>query len=65
MSVDLPAPFSPQIACTSPAFTVIDTLLSALTPGNPLVMERISKIGTASVIVRDLLVVCCRPVSDR
>jgi hypothetical protein len=63
MSVDLPAPFSPQIAWTSPAATVIDTSLSAFTPGNSLVMERISRIGTASGIVRDLLVVSLSSLS--
>src|SRR5689334_22359589 len=45
MRVDLPAPFSPQIAWISPARTVMETLESALTPGNSFVMERISRIG--------------------
>jgi hypothetical protein len=43
--VDLPAPFSPQIAWMSPRFTVRLTSLSAFTPGNSLVIERISRIG--------------------
>ena len=41
--VDLPAPFSPQIAWISPRCTVIVTFESALTPGNSLVMARISR----------------------
>ncbi len=41
--VDLPAPFSPQIAWTSPRRTAIETFESALTPGNSLVMSRISR----------------------
>src|SRR3954452_9232871 len=45
MSVDLPAPFSPQIAWISPGVTSRLTSLSALTPGNVLVIERISRIG--------------------
>src|SRR5690606_32425434 len=43
MSVDLPAPFSPQIACTSPARTSRLTSCSARTPGKDLEIERISK----------------------
>src|SRR5690554_1712341 len=34
ISVDLPAPFSPSKACTSPAWTSSDTSCRALTPGN-------------------------------
>ena len=45
MSVDLPAPFSPQMAWTSAAFTVRETSDSALTPGNSLVIDLISRIG--------------------
>src|SRR5690606_12987389 len=43
MRVDLPAPFSPQIAWISCSATVRDTSLSATTPGNRLVMDRISR----------------------
>src|SRR5690606_26396921 len=42
MRVDLPAPFSPQIACTSPARTSRLTSCSARTPGKDLEIERIS-----------------------
>ncbi len=42
MSVDLPAPFSPQIAWMSPRRTFIVTPSRALTPGNSLVMLRIA-----------------------
>src|SRR6202048_2849471 len=38
ISVDLPAPFSPTSACTSPAFTSNDTPSSARTPGNVFTM---------------------------
>src|SRR3712207_6721449 len=43
MRVDLPAPFSPTSAWISPAWTVRLTLLSAWTPGNVLVIPRISR----------------------
>ena len=36
MSVDLPAPFSPTSACTSPSITSKVTPLRATTPGNAL-----------------------------
>ena len=39
ISVDLPAPFSPTSACTSPARRSNDTPRSARTPANDLVME--------------------------
>src|SRR3954453_399143 len=42
ISVDLPAPFSPQMAWMSPSCTIRLTFSRALTPGNSLVMERIS-----------------------
>ncbi|VXB18336.1 hypothetical protein FRIGORI9N_240109 [Frigoribacterium sp. 9N] len=48
----MPAPFSPQIACTSPARTCIDTSSSALTPGNSFVMERISRMTGESTPMR-------------
>ena len=47
ISVDLPAPFSPQIAWISPRWTDIDTSCSALTPGKVLVMACISRMGLA------------------
>ena len=40
--VDLPAPFSPTTACTSPARKPTDTRSSASTPGNRLERSRIS-----------------------
>src|SRR4051812_26548137 len=45
MSVDFPAPFSPTRAWISPAWTVRLTLSSACTPGNVLVIPRISRIA--------------------
>src|SRR3990172_677280 len=42
MSVDLPAPFSPTTACTSPARLSKLTSSSAVTPGKVMVMFRIS-----------------------
>ena len=42
MNVDFPAPFSPTIACISPAFRLKCTLSSALTPGKILVIPFIS-----------------------
>src|SRR4051794_8238403 len=48
MRVDLPAPFSPQIAWISPRSTDIDTSCSALTPGKVLVMACISRMGLAT-----------------
>src|SRR4051812_30734828 len=47
MRVDLPAPFSPQIACTVPRSTCRVTSCSALTPGKVFVMPRISRIVSA------------------
>src|SRR6476646_2543713 len=38
MSVDLPAPFSPTMACTVPLSTVREMSLLATTPGNRFVM---------------------------
>ncbi|MNI87319.1 hypothetical protein D3C73_1445080 [compost metagenome] len=57
--MDFPAPFSPQIAWISPERTVIETSDSALTPGNSLVMLRISKMGpdttgNVAVVLTDL-----------
>src|SRR5580698_10966429 len=42
-SVDLPAPFSPSSACTSPLRTCSSTSSNALTPGNCLQTSRTSK----------------------
>src|SRR6266571_1112016 len=50
MSVDLPAPFSPQSARTSPLPTVRLTLSNATTPGNRLAIPRISRRG--AVVIR-------------
>src|SRR5574343_1645094 len=47
MSVDLPAPFSPQSACTSPGTRSNETSRNATTPGNRLVSERTSSKGAA------------------
>src|SRR6478609_3156214 len=56
MRVDLPAPFSPQIACTSPRRTSRVTSCSALTPGNSLVIWRISRMwGVSSTFSRTIL----------
>lgn len=43
ISVDLPAPFSPQMAWISPCLTDRLTSCSALTPGNVLVIPLIRK----------------------
>ena len=43
MRVDFPAPFSPQMACTSPGRTFRLTDLSAWTPGKDFSMFRISR----------------------
>src|SRR5437763_5532338 len=47
-SVDLPAPFSPSSACTSPGRRSKSTRSSATTPGNRFVMPRISRTVAAS-----------------
>src|SRR5687768_1509889 len=46
ISVDLPAPFSPHSACTSPARRSNETPSSALTPGKCLVIDRSSSSAT-------------------
>src|SRR3954451_2068353 len=43
--VDFPAPFSPMSACTSPGRSRKPTPSTALTPGKPTVMSRISTTG--------------------
>src|ERR1700694_5180133 len=50
MSVDLPAPFSPQMACTCPAMTFRFTSRRARTGPNDLLIPRISRIAGRSVI---------------
>src|SRR5689334_20776688 len=47
ISVDLPAPFSPRSACTSPRRTSNDTSSLATTPGNSLRMPRISRTSSS------------------
>src|SRR6185437_12809235 len=52
ISVDLPAPFSPRIACTSPDSTLTDTSVSAATPPKCFAMPAISSVvGRVAVIV--------------
>src|SRR5262245_26230024 len=53
MSVDLPAPFSPRSACTSPRRTSNETSSFATTPGNSLRIPRISR--TRSSVARSLI----------
>src|SRR5215218_1622028 len=48
ISVDLPAPFSPTSAWTSPRATANDTSSSATTPGQRLLTERASSTGAPS-----------------
>src|SRR4029453_12518476 len=50
MSVDLPAPFSPRRACTSPGASSKSTPSFATTPGNRLVIPRSSRSGCWSAI---------------
>ena len=50
ISVDLPAPFSPTSACTSPARTSNETSDSACTPGKDLLMPRTSRSGAAAPV---------------
>src|SRR3954462_2054579 len=57
MRVDLPAPFSPQIAWISPRPTDNETFSSALTPGKVLVMERISRMKSS---MDSVVLVSCR-----
>src|SRR4051794_10674829 len=64
MRVDLPAPFSPQIAWISPRPTASETFSSALTPGKVLVMERISRmLSSMDSVVLVLVVVRRRPAA--
>jgi hypothetical protein len=43
ISVDLPAPFSPTSACTSPACSANDTPFSACTPANDFRMDEAAR----------------------
>src|SRR4051794_14295326 len=49
ISVDLPAPFSPSSACTSPWSRSKPTLSFASTPGNCFVIPRSSRTGAAAM----------------
>src|SRR5262245_32934763 len=51
ISVDLPAPFSPQRAWTSPARRSNATFLSATTPGNFFVRPRASRIADRESVI--------------
>src|SRR3569832_651173 len=56
MSVDLPAPFSPPSACTSPGWTDMLTRSRASTPGNRLKTSRVSRIALVGTAQRRLCV---------
>src|SRR5829696_5590059 len=49
MRVDLPAPFSPMSACTSPARSSSEALLSACTPAYDFVMSVARRSGTSAI----------------
>src|SRR5215204_3703870 len=49
ISVDLPAPFSPMSACTSPARSSSDALFRACTPAYDLVMSVALRSGTSTI----------------
>src|SRR3954471_9944769 len=51
MSVDLPAPFSPMSACTSPGSSLNVTPSSALTPGKLMLISRISTTEAGGSVV--------------
>ncbi len=55
MSVDLPAPFSPTTACTSPRATSNDTSELATTPGKRLVTPRTRTAGAVPAVTPALL----------
>src|SRR5487761_2285263 len=63
INVDLPAPFSPTRASTSPACNSRSTPSSARTPGNDFPMARIWSNG-ASLRLFDFLRVGCRVGAD-
>src|SRR6266571_1013388 len=56
-SVDLPTPFSPSSACTSPSRASKSTASLARTPGKRLVMERMVIVGTGPVVTRAMFCV--------
>src|SRR6478752_1820221 len=49
ISVDLPAPFSPSSACTSPSSSSKSTWSLASTPGNCFVIPRSSRTGVPGI----------------
>ena len=51
ISVDLPAPFSPTRACTSPGHRSIETSFSAVTPAKRLLAPRTETVGVARLLV--------------
>src|SRR3954451_5094077 len=53
ISVDLPAPFSPRMACTSPARTSTDTSVSAATPAKCLEMPAMASVAGLVVVIVD------------
>src|SRR5665647_1627088 len=56
--VDLPAPFSPQIAWISPGRTERETSFSARTPGKVLVIARISRTVSSEMVSSDMAARC-------
>src|ERR1700693_2470513 len=66
-SVDLPAPFSPRSAWTSPSRASKSTESLAKTPGKRLVIERMATAGDAPAVALFMLVRCRRlpgPLAD-
>src|SRR5208282_3068 len=55
MSVLLPAPFSPTMACSSPARIVKETSFRATTPGNRFVTCSISMMGWPGVMAASII----------
>src|SRR5215212_5378520 len=49
ISVDLPAPFSPMSACTSPALSSSEALFRACTPAYDFVMSAARRSGTSAI----------------
>src|ERR1051325_502857 len=65
ISVDLPAPFSPSSACTSPRLTSSDTSSLATMPGNALRMPRISRTTSSLTLTAAMLPLNWRRASRR
>ncbi|CDX36333.1 hypothetical protein MPLDJ20_20514 [Mesorhizobium plurifarium] len=65
MRVDLPAPFSPTTAWTVPNFTAKLTFESAFTPGNVLLMPRMSRAQSATTVISGLVLPGKRPGAPR